>query len=136
MPAPLSRESPAEPAAEIHTCLIIRTQSPTEEGVMTQEEARIHAPDLVGGYWGNSEPLNIADLRGKAVLIDFWDFTCVNCIHTLPYVAEWHRRYARLGLAVVGVHAPEFSFAKELDGVKQAIASFHIEYPVVMDNGY
>ena len=103
---------------------------------MTQEEARIHAPDLVGGYWVNSEPLNIADLRGKAVLIDFWDFTCVNCIHTLPYVAEWHRRYARLGLAVVGVHAPEFSFAKELDGVKQAIASFHIESPVVMDNGY
>ena len=103
---------------------------------MTQEEARIHAPDLVGGYWLNSEPLGISDLSGKAVLIDFWDYTCVNCIRTLPYVCEWHRRYASLGLAVIGVHAPEFSFAKELDGVKQAISSFQIGYPVVMDNGH
>ena len=103
---------------------------------MTQEEARIRAPDLVGGYWVNSEPLHIADLRGKAVLIDFWDYTCVNCIRTLPYVIEWHSRYSGLGLVVAGVHAPEFSFAKELGGVKQAIESFGIEYPVVMDNGY
>ncbi|HET8945305.1 MAG TPA: redoxin family protein [Dehalococcoidia bacterium] len=103
---------------------------------MTQEDARVRAPDLVGGYWVNSEPLNIADLRGKAALIDFWDYTCVNCIRTLPYVIGWHQRYREAGLQVVGVHAPEFSFAKELDGVKAAIASFGIEYPVVMDNGY
>jgi len=103
---------------------------------MTQEETRIHAPDLVGGYWVNGEPLSIASLRGKAVLIDFWDYTCVNCIRTLPYVIEWHRRYSEHGLVVVGVHAPEFSFAKELDGVKKAIESFRIDYPVVMDNGY
>ena len=103
---------------------------------MTQEETRIHAPDLVGGYWVNSEPLSIASLRGKAVLIDFWDYTCINCIRTLPYVTEWHRRYADHGLIVVGVHAPEFSFAKELDGVKKAIESLGIKYPVVMDNGY
>lgn len=103
---------------------------------MTQEEARIRAPDLVGGYWVNSEPLSIEGLRGKAVLIDFWDYTCVNCIRTLPYVTGWHQRYAGLGLEVIGVHAPEFSFAKELDGVKRAIEAFGIEYPVVMDNGY
>jgi thiol-disulfide isomerase/thioredoxin len=75
-------------------------------------------------------------LRGKVVLVDFWDYTCVNCIRTLPYVAEWHRRYTDHGLVVIGVHAPEFSFAKELDGVKRAIETFGIEYPVVMDNGY
>lgn len=103
---------------------------------MAQETAQIRAPDLVGGYWVNSEPLSLGVLRGKAVLIDFWDYTCVNCIRTLPYVSEWHRRYAGLGLVVVGVHAPEFSFAKDLEGVKQAIQKFGIEYPVVMDNGF
>jgi thiol-disulfide isomerase/thioredoxin len=103
---------------------------------MTEEQSKIHAPDLVGGYWVNSDPVSIESLRGKAALIDFWDYTCINCIHTLPYVTEWHRRYGDKGLAVVGVHAPEFSFAKELDGVKRAIEEFGIEYPVVMDNGY
>jgi thiol-disulfide isomerase/thioredoxin len=103
---------------------------------MTQEPAKVHAPDLVGGYWVNGEPLSIQSLRGKVVLIDFWDYTCVNCIRTLPYVAEWHRRYRDHGLVVLGVHAPEFSFAKELDGVKRAIETFGIEYQVVMDNGY
>ena len=88
---------------------------------MAEEAARIRAPELVGGYWVNSEPLTMASLRGKVVLIDFWDYTCINCIRTLPYVTEWHRRYSPHGLRVVGVHAPEFSFAKELDGVKQAI---------------
>ena len=103
---------------------------------MTEEPAQIRAPALVGGYWVNSEPLSISELRDKVILIDFWDYTCINCIRTLPYVAEWHRRYAPHGLVVVGVHAPEFSFAKELDGVKNAMAAFGIDYPVVMDNGY
>jgi len=103
---------------------------------MTEEQARIRAPDLIGGYWVNSEPQHISELRGRAVLIDFWDYTCVNCIRTLPYVTEWHRRYVALGLTVIGVHAPEFSFARELDGVKRAVETFGIDYPVVMDNGY
>ncbi len=103
---------------------------------MTEEDARIRAPDLVGGYWVNSEPLSMGTLRGKAVLLDFWDYTCVNCIRTLPYVTEWHRRYSHDGLVVAGVHSPEFSFAKELGGVKRAIEAFGIEYPVVMDNGF
>ena len=103
---------------------------------MAEEAARIRAPELVGGYWVNSEPQTMASLRGKVVLIDFWDYTCVNCIRTLPYVTEWHRRYSPHGLTVVGVHAPEFSFAKELDGVKRAIEACSIEYAVVMDNGF
>jgi thiol-disulfide isomerase/thioredoxin len=94
----------------------------------------------VGGYWLNlpegAEPPSMASLHGKVVLIDFWDYTCVNCIRTLPYMTEWHRRYSPLGLAVIGVHSPEFSFAKELDGVQRAIERFGIEYPVVMDNGF
>jgi len=102
---------------------------------MTQEQAKVHAPDLVGGYWVNGEPVSMPAQKGKVVLIDFWDYTCVNCIRTLPYVAEWHRRYVDKGLVVVGVHAPEFSFGKELDGVSAAIEDLGIEYPVVMDNG-
>jgi thiol-disulfide isomerase/thioredoxin len=103
---------------------------------MTEETTQIQAPDLVGGYWLNGEPLSIESLRGKAVLIDFWDYTCVNCVRTLPYVIEWGRRYQQYGLAVIGVHAPEFSFAKELAGVQEAIKAFGIEYSVVMDNGF
>lgn len=103
---------------------------------MTEEQAKIRAPELAGGYWVNSEPITMESLRGRPVLLDFWDYTCINCIHTLPYVSEWHRRYSPHGLAVIGAHAPEFSFAKELDGVKRAIEQFGIEYPVVMDNGY
>ena len=103
---------------------------------MAEEQARIHAPELTGGYWVNSEPQPMAQLRGRVVLIDFWDYTCVNCIRTLPYVTEWYRRYSPRGLSVIGVHAPEFAFAKELDGVQKAIEEFGIAYPVVMDNGY
>ena len=103
---------------------------------MTDETAQIQAPELTGGYWVNSEPLSMQALRGKVVLIDFWDYTCVNCIRTLPYVTEWHRRYSAHGLVAIGVHAPEFSFAKELDGVRKGLETFGIEYPVVMDNGY
>jgi len=103
---------------------------------LAEEQARIHAPELTGGYWVNSEPQPMAQLRGRVVLIDFWDYTCVNCIRTLPYVTEWYRRYSPRGLSVIGVHAPEFAFAKELDGVQKAIEEFGIAYPVVMDNGY
>jgi thiol-disulfide isomerase/thioredoxin len=103
---------------------------------MAEDKTKVRAPELGGGYWVNSEPLTMESRRGGPVLLDFWDYTCIDCIRTLPYVTEWHRRYKSLGLTVIGVHAPEFAFAKELDGVKRAIEEFGIEYPVVMDNGY
>jgi len=78
----------------------------------------------------------MADLRGNPVLIDFWDYTCVNCIRTLPYVKEWYRRYREYGLTVVGVHAPEFSFARESGNVLRAVREHGIDYPVVLDNEY
>jgi thiol-disulfide isomerase/thioredoxin len=86
--------------------------------------------------WINSEPLTMEELRGKIVLIDFWEYTCVNCIRTLPYVTEWHKRYAEYGLVIVGVHTPEFEFCKERGNVERAVADFEIEYPVVLDNEY
>ena len=104
---------------------------------MPQINETILAPPLEGGEWIQQGPVELADLREhKIVLLDFWDYTCVNCIRTLPYVSEWHRRYAAKGLVVVGVHAPEFSFARNRANVLKAIAQFGLDYPIVLDNSY
>ncbi|MGA2409856.1 MAG: redoxin domain-containing protein [Candidatus Binataceae bacterium] len=104
---------------------------------MPQIKETIYAPGLEGGEWIQGGPVDLKALRGKAVvLIDFWDYTCVNCIRTLPYVVEWHRRYARHGLVVAGVHAPEFSFARDRSHVRAAIDRFGLKYPIVLDNDY
>jgi thiol-disulfide isomerase/thioredoxin len=102
---------------------------------MEIEKGKVRAPEL-GAIWLNSEPVELRKLRGRAVLVDFWDYTCVNCLRTLPYVVEWHRRYADKGLSVIGVHTPEFSFAANEKFVRAAVERFGIRYPVVLDNGY
>jgi thiol-disulfide isomerase/thioredoxin len=109
-----------------------------EEVITVQEEqGPVHAPEFPPNVtWLQGGPLTMEGLRGKPVLIDFWDYTCVNCLRTLPYVKEWHRRYQSLGLAVIGVHAPEFSFAREQGNVLRAVREHGIEYPVVLDNDY
>ena len=95
------------------------------------------APELIpGGAWFNSDPLTIAGLRGKVVLVDFWTYTCINCIRTLPYLRVWHAKYAGAGLVIIGVHAPEFEFEKSADNVRTAISDFQLEYPVVQDNDH
>ncbi|WP_312941809.1 cytochrome c biogenesis protein DipZ [Agrobacterium pusense] len=95
------------------------------------------APSLDGAVeWLNSPPLARDDLRGKVVLIDFWTYSCINCIRTLPYVRAWAEKYRDQGLVVIGVHAPEFAFEKKIDNVRQAVAGFKIEYPVAIDNDY
>lgn len=96
---------------------------------------KIHAPEI-GRRWINSAPVTIGELRGRVVLIDFWDYTCVNCLRTLPYLIEWDRRYRGAGLTVIGVHAPEFHFARGLNNVEQAVRSLGVKYPVVLDNEY
>jgi cytochrome c biogenesis protein CcdA/thiol-disulfide isomerase/thioredoxin len=95
------------------------------------------APDFTGiTQWLNSKPLTMQQLRGKVVLIDFWTYTCINCLRTLPYVRAWDERYRDKGLVVVGVHTPEFGFEKETDNVRAAIARNHLRYPVAQDNDY
>lgn len=95
------------------------------------------APDFVGiERWLNSEPLSIADLRGKVVLVDFWTYTCINCIRTLPYVTSWYDKYRDMGFVVVGVHTPEFEFEKKTENVQKAIEQYGITYPVAQDNNY
>lgn len=95
------------------------------------------APSLDGAVtWLNSEPLTTAGLRGKVVLIDFWTYSCINCIRTIPYVRAWAEKYKDQGLVVIGVHAPEFAFEKNIDNVRKAVAGFKIGYPVAIDNDY
>ncbi len=96
----------------------------------------VHAPEIYGDFWFNSEPVAISALRGQVILIDFWDFTCINCIHTIPYLKEWHRRYSDKGLVVIGVHTPEFPFARNPELIERAIKRLGISYPVVTDNEY
>ncbi len=93
------------------------------------------APELtkVSGYI-NSEPFQLKDLRGKVVVVDFWTYSCINCIRTIPYLNSWYEKYADDGLVIVGVHTPEFEFEKDPDNVKAAVEKFGIKYPVVQDN--
>ncbi|MDR7047951.1 thiol-disulfide isomerase/thioredoxin [Duganella sp. 3397] len=95
------------------------------------------APALAGiDRWLNSPPLSIAQLRGKVVLVDFWTYTCIHCIRTLPHVQAWHARYRDQGLVVVGVHTPEYPVERSTANVQAAITRFGITYPVAQDNGY
>jgi thiol-disulfide isomerase/thioredoxin len=82
----------------------------------------------------NTGPVTLAELRGKVVLVDFWTYSCINCIRTIPYLNAWHEKYADQGLVIVGVHAPEFEFEKNIDNVKAAVEKYGIKYPVVQDN--
>jgi cytochrome c biogenesis protein CcdA/thiol-disulfide isomerase/thioredoxin len=95
------------------------------------------APEFAGiTHWLNSSPLTMAGLRGKVVLIDFWTYSCINCIRTLPYVEAWYQKYAAQGFVVVGVHSPEFAFEHDTGNVSAAIQRFGITYPVAQDNDF
>lgn len=87
-----------------------------------------------GGAWINSEPLTLADLKGKVVLVDFWAYSCYNCINTLPYLKQWWATYKDQGLVIVGVHTPEFESEKDLANLQPAVRSNGIAWPVVQDN--
>lgn len=93
-------------------------------------------PEFPSAVWLNSMPLTRASLEGRVVLVDFWDYTCVNCIRTLPHIREWHSKYKDKGLSIIGVHTPEFLFAREKENVARAAQSFGLEYPIVLDNDY
>jgi len=100
---------------------------------MKVEKGKVRAPEI-GRLWLNSSPLSFRQLRGRAVLVDFWDYTCVNCIRTLPYVQVWHERYQDKGLTVIGVHTPEFTFAQYESNVERGIREFGLTYPIVVDS--
>lgn len=117
------------------------THQPGNESVETpaaenkRPTSAIYRPELadISGYI-NVDNLLLNHLQGKVILIDFWTYTCINCIRTLPYLKDWHEKYADDGLVIVGVHTPEFEFEEILENVENAVREFGIEYPVVLDN--
>jgi thiol-disulfide isomerase/thioredoxin len=86
--------------------------------------------------WLNSPPLTAAGLRGSVVLVDFWTYTCINWLRTLPYLRAWAERYRDHGLVVIGVHTPEFDFEHDLDNVRRAAKDLRVNYPIAIDNDY
>ena len=95
------------------------------------------APALAGtGEWINSEPFTLASRRGEVVLVDFWTYTCINCIRTLPWIRDWHEKYADAGLVILGVHTPEFEFEKVIENVRKASLDYDLNYPIVQDNEF
>src|SRR3982751_6835614 len=97
----------------------------------------VAAPDVEGiASWQNSPPLKIDALRGKVVLVDFWTYTCSNCLNQLPHVKEWHEKFKDQGLVVIGVHTPEYAFEKSTPNVQEAIRKLQIRHAVAQDNDY
>ncbi|MEP7041955.1 MAG: cytochrome c biogenesis protein DipZ [Dokdonella sp.] len=123
-PADAVQAAPADATVPANAAAIVLP----DEGAM---------PSLDGATeWLNSPPLTAAGLRGKVVLIDFWTYSCVNCIRTLPYLRAWADKYKDRGLVVIGVHAPEFAFEHDVDNIRRAATEFKIDYPIAVDNDY
>jgi thiol-disulfide isomerase/thioredoxin len=123
-------------AATVAYAAFASADDPTAEPV-----AAVHtgssAPDFTGiNTWLNSPPLDLKQLQGKVVLVEFWTFDCINCVHTLPYVKDWYGRYHDKGLEVIGVHTPEYPFERDTGNLKKAIQRLGIQYPVAQDNAY
>ncbi len=125
--------------------LVDRLQPKKEEPAMMMMSSKTPAtsvdaetlPPLSGAeQWFNSQPLTPEALKGHVVLIDFWTYSCINCLRTLPYIRAWADRYKDSGLVVIGVHTPEFAFEKEADNVQRAVKELNITYPVALDNDY
>jgi thiol-disulfide isomerase/thioredoxin len=111
--------APAAPAAPYRSPLPVEGTAPGFDGAVT---------------WLNSAPLTAKQLRGKVVLVDFWTYSCINCIRTVPYVRAWAGKYKDQGLAVVGVHTPEFKFEQDLTNVNAAVGRFQIDFPIAVDS--
>src|SRR5215472_3461394 len=111
--------------------LLLAARHPAEVHLPIEGEL----PSLGGATtWLNSPPLSAASLRGKVVLVDFWTYTCINWLRTLPYVRAWAEKYRDQGLAVIGVHSPEFAFEKNIDNVRWAVKELRVDYPVAVDS--
>ena len=132
MPEPTPE--PTQPPADTPTPEPTRQVASLLPSAMSPDK---RAPELVGlEGWLNTEPFTMEDKRGQVVLIDFWTYTCVNCIRTLPYIKEWHDKYADMGLVILGVHAPEFEFEKLPENVVMARDDYDLKYPIAQDNDH
>ena len=104
---------------------------------MVLNTRHVRAPHFGAGQWLNTEhPLTMNQLRGQVVLVDIWEYSCINCLRTLPYLREWHDRYAEKGLTIIGVHTPEFRFSRERQQIEAAVRELNLRYPILMDNDF
>lgn len=114
--------------------------APKAQGIAKTAEGLTYygmAADFTGAKaWINSPPLTLASLKGKVVVVDFWTYSCINCLRTLPYVKAWAQQYADQGLVVIGVHTPEFAFEKQEDNVRKAVRDLGVAYPVALDSDW
>jgi thiol-disulfide isomerase/thioredoxin len=123
--------------ATVLAIIAIPSARPTPVSAEDKHMTNATLPSLGGAVeWLNSKPLTGAELRGKVVLVEFWTYTCVNWLRTLPYVRAWAEKYHDKGLVVIGVHTPEFGFEKNLANIRRAMKEMQIEYPVAVDSNY
>ncbi|CAN7581752.1 cytochrome c biogenesis protein DipZ [Pararhizobium sp. LjRoot255] len=133
----LHRTPAADPSSEIASNGIMTAAVDTSRPFQSNLPVEGLAPSVDGAVeWLNSPPLTTEQLRGKVVLVDFWTYSCINCIRTVPYVRAWAEKYKDQDFVVIGVHAPEFAFEKKIDNAKTAVEDFKIGYPVAIDNDY
>lgn len=124
-----------QPAAQ-EGLTVLRPSAAAQNDIVPLEDLG-PAPELTGiTAWINSEPTSLAALRGKVVLVHFWTFGCINCIHVQPYVKAWYERYAADGFVVIGVHTPELSFERDINNVRDAVAKADVRFPVAFDPAY
>ncbi len=153
-----TREPPSAPATELaiqeqppapSAAVAIQEQASVLSALLATKSATANADRKVGGAvgdlapefggieaWINGGPLTMEELRGKVVLIDFWTYTCINCIHTFPFLKEMHAKYADDGLVIVGVHSPEFEFEKSYDNVVEATQNDALVWTMAQDNDF
>ena len=96
---------------------------------MELEAKHLQAPELYGSFWLNAEPIALRECNGGVVLLDFWDYPCLNSIRTLPYIQEWQKKYQEFGLTVIGIHTPEFEFGASRDRVQESNRNFQDHLP-------
>ncbi len=127
----------SQPSKTVAALMLCAAAATSRAALADTSFAPSPAPEFTGiDKWLNTPPLTLHQLRGKVVLIDFWTYTCINCIHTLPYVERWHEKYKDQGLVVIGVHTPEYPVERSTENVQTAIRRFNLRYPVAQDNDY
>ena len=124
----------------VEQALLDRFHAPAQTPAQTADASSMQASPLSSlpgaTAWINSQPLTADQLKGKVVLVDFWTYSCINCLRSLPYIRAWAEKYKDSGLVVIGVHTPEFAFEKDLSNVQKAVHDLGITYPVALDNDY
>jgi cytochrome c biogenesis protein CcdA/thiol-disulfide isomerase/thioredoxin len=124
----------------VEQALLDRFHAPGQTPAQTADASSMQASPLSSlpgaTAWINSQPLTADQLKGKVVLVDFWTYSCINCLRSLPYIRAWAEKYKDSGLVVIGVHTPEFAFEKDLSNVQKAVHDLGITYPVALDNDY